>query len=41
MGTQKIVNILNDTDNENSKFATTNGILLTVNLKLITCLIMK
>ena len=35
METQKIVNLLNDTDNENSKFATKNGMLLTVNQKLI------
>ena len=41
METRKIVNILNDTDNENSKFATANGMLLTVNQKLITCLIIK
>ena len=31
METQKIVNLLNDSDNENSKFATKNGILLIVN----------
>ena len=30
METQKIVNLLNDTDNENSKFATKNGVLCTV-----------
>ena len=30
METQKIVNLLNDSDNENSKFATKNGMLLTV-----------
>ena len=36
METQKIVNLLNGTDNDNSKFATKNGILLTVNLKVIT-----
>ena len=35
METQKIVNLLNDTDNENSKFATKNGMLLTVNQKVI------
>ena len=28
METQKIVNLLNDTDNESPKFATKNGILL-------------
>ena len=31
METQKIVNLLNGSDNENSKYATKNGILLTVN----------
>ena len=32
METQKIVNLLNDSDNENSKFATTkNGVILIVN----------
>ena len=36
METQKIVNLLNDTDNENSKFATKNGMLLTVSQKVIT-----
>ena len=35
METQKIVNLLNDTDNENSKFATKNGMLLTMNQKVI------
>ena len=35
METQKIVNLLNGTDNENSKFATKNGMLLTVNQKLV------
>ena len=35
METQKIVNLLNDTDNDNLKFATKNGILLIVNLKVI------
>ena len=35
METQKIVNLLNGTDNENSKFATKNGKLLTVNQKVI------
>ena len=33
METQKIVNLLNDSNNENSKFATKNGMLLTVNQK--------
>ena len=33
METQKIVNLLNGSDNENSKFATNNGMLLTVNQK--------
>ena len=42
METQKIVNLLNGSDNENSKFATTkNGILLIKNQKVITYLIMK
>ena len=36
METQKIINLLNATDNENSKFATKkNGILLTMNQKVI------
>ena len=35
METQKTVNLLNDTDNENSKFTTKNGMLLTVNQKVI------
>ena len=35
METQKIVNFLNGSDNENSKFATKNGMLLTVNQKVI------
>ena len=30
METQKIVNLLNDSGNENSKFATKNGMLLTM-----------
>ena len=30
METQKIINLLNDTDNESSKFATKNGMLLAV-----------
>ena len=33
MGTQKIVNLLNGSDNENAKFSTKNGMLLTVNQK--------
>ena len=37
METQKIVNLLNSSDNENSKFATTkNGVLLTVTQKVTT-----
>ena len=35
MVTQKIVNLLNGSDNENSKFAIKNGILLIVNQMLI------
>ena len=35
MKTQKIVNLLNGSDNENSKFATKNGMLLTVRQKVI------
>ena len=36
METQKIINLLNNTDNEDSKFATTkNGMLLTVSQKVI------
>ena len=35
METQKIVNLLNGSDNENSKFATKNGILLIVNQMVI------
>ena len=35
METQKIVNLLNGSDNENSKFTTKNGILLIVNQKVI------
>ena len=34
METQKIINLLNGSDNENSKFATKNGILI-VNQKVI------
>ena len=41
METQKIVNLLNSSGNETSKFATKNGILLVVNLKVITYLVMK
>ena len=33
METQKIVNLLNDSNNENSKFAAKRGKLLTVNQK--------
>ena len=35
METQKIVNLLNGSDIENSKFATKNGILLIMNQKVI------
>ena len=35
METQKIVNFLNGSDNENSKFATKKGMLLTVSQKVI------
>ena len=35
METQKIVNLLNVFNNENSKFATENGMLLTVSQKVI------
>ena len=35
METQKIVNLLNGSDNKNSKFATKNGILWTVSQKII------
>ena len=35
METQKIVNLLNGSDNESSKFATKNGILLTESQKVI------
>ena len=35
METQKIVNLLNGSENENSKFATKNGMLLTVSQKVI------
>ena len=30
METQKIINLLNGSDNDNSRFATKNGMLLTV-----------
>ena len=33
METQKIVNLLNGSDNESSKFETKNGMLLTVSQK--------
>ena len=35
MGTQKIVNLLNGSNNEYAKFATKNGVLLAVNQKVI------
>ena len=35
MGAQKIVNLLNGSNNKNSKFATKNGMLLAVNQKVI------
>ena len=35
METQKIVNLLNGSDNENSKFAIKNGMLLIVKKKVI------
>ena len=35
METQKIVNLLNGSDKENSKVATKNGMLLTVNQMVI------
>ena len=41
METQKIVNLLNGSDTENSKFATKNGILLIVNQKVIIHKMMK
>ena len=41
METQKIVNLLNGSDNENSKFATKNCILLIVNQKVIIHKMMK
>ena len=41
METQKIVNLLNGSDNENSKFATKSGTLLIVNQKVIIHKMMK
>ena len=41
METQKIVNLLNDSNYENSKLATKNGILLIVKQKVISYPIMK
>ena len=42
MEKQKIVNLLNDSNSENSKFATTkNGVLLTVKQTVITYTTMK
>ena len=41
METQKTVNLLNDSDNENSKFATKYGMLLTMNQKVMIHPIMK
>ena len=35
METQKTINLLNNSDNENSKFETKNGILLIMNQKVI------
>ena len=35
METQKIVNLLNNSENEYSKFMTKNGTLLTVNQKVV------
>ena len=35
METKKILNLLNGFDNENSKFATKNGMLLIMNQKVI------
>ena len=35
MEIQKIINLLNNSENEYSKFATKNGTLLTVNQKVI------
>ena len=41
METQKIVNLLNGSDNKNSRFATKNGVLLTVSEMVIIHKIMK
>ena len=41
METQKIVNLLNGSDNYNSRFATKNGILLTVSQMVIIHKMMK
>ena len=41
MEIQKIVNLLKDSDNENSKFTTKNGMLLILDQKVITYPIMK
>ena len=35
METQKIINLLNGSDNDNSRFTTKNGILLTVSQMVI------
>ena len=35
METQKIINLLNDSNNDNSEFATKNGILLIMDQKVI------
>ena len=35
METQKIINLLNSSDNGYSKFATKNGVLMTVNQKVV------
>ena len=41
MGTQRIVNLINGFDNDNSKFTTKNGILLTVSQMVIIHKMMK
>ena len=41
METQKIINLLNVSDNENSKFATKNGILLIAYQKVVIHMKMK
>ena len=41
METQKIVNLLNGSDDKNSRFATKNGVLLTVSEMVIIHKIMK